>query len=90
MLESLLITFRETLEAGLVVFIILSYLKKSHHKKYCSVVYAGVLLALVTSVLLAWLFHIFVGGLEGSVEAIFETSSKVSFSSSEKTASCFL
>ena len=72
MFESLLITFRETLEAALVVFIVLSYLKKINKNKYNYVVYLGVGSALAVSLIGAWLFAKFAGGLVGTPEQIFE------------------
>lgn len=74
MLESLLITFRETLEAGLVIFIILSYLKKVHQSRYTGVVYSGVLTALFVSAAVAFLFSVVAGGLNEPVGQIFEGS----------------
>ena len=77
MFESFLITFRETLEASLVVFIILSYLKKTGQSRSNFIVYAGVAGALIVSALGAWLFQTIAGGLTGEVEEIFEGSMMV-------------
>ncbi len=72
MFESFLITFRETLEASLVVFIILSYLKKTGQSRSNVIVYVGVVGALIVSAVAAWFFQTIAGGLTGEVEEIFE------------------
>lgn len=77
MFESFLITFRETLEAGLVVFIILSYLKKVHQSRHTRVVYSGVVAALAVSAIAAFLFFVIAGGLQEPVEQIFEGTTMV-------------
>ena len=51
MLSSLIITFRETLEAALVVGIILSYLLRIGQSKYNNIVYLGVISGIVASVI---------------------------------------
>jgi high-affinity iron transporter len=57
---SLLITFRETLEATLVVGIILAFLRKegADHRFHRSV-WAGVFAGVMASILLAWIFETF-------------------------------
>lgn len=77
MFESFLLTFRETLEASLVVFIILSYLKKTGQSRSNVIVYGGVIAALIVSAIGAWLFQTIAGGLTGDIEAIFEGSMMV-------------
>lgn len=42
MISDFIITFRETLEAALIVGIILSYLVKTRKEKYNNIVYLGV------------------------------------------------
>ena len=72
MLESFLVTSRETLEASLVVGIVLAYLNKTNNKSYRKTVYYGVLFGIITSILSAFAFTVFAGGFEGSGEQVFE------------------
>ncbi len=72
MIVSFLITFRETLEAALILGIVLSYLVKTRQVQYKKSVYAGTLGGIVASVLGAILFNILAGGFEGRSEEIFE------------------
>ena len=72
MLESFLITSRETLEASLVVGIVLAYLNKTNNKNYRKTVYYGVLFGIIASIFSAFAFTFFAGGFEGSGEQIFE------------------
>ena len=67
-----LITFRETLEAALIVGIILAYLARVGQSKYNNFVYLGVGAGIVGSVIAAILFNSFAGGFEGATEQIFE------------------
>lgn len=72
MIASFIITFRETLEAALIVGIILSYLVRTKQTKYNNVVYLGVVVGIVASILGAFLFNTFAGGFSGTTEEIFE------------------
>ncbi|GGJ70763.1 high-affinity iron transporter [Anoxybacillus voinovskiensis] len=56
--QALLITFREVLEALLIVGIITSYLKRVNHTKYTKYVWLGASLAVVASVVVALLFQV--------------------------------
>ena len=72
MTAALIITLRETLEAALVVGIVLAYLKKTknaHHVKY---VWGAVVLGVLLSVGLAYVFETYFGGFEGAAEQIYE------------------
>jgi len=69
-----LITFREGLEAFLIVGIILSYLFKIGQKRYIKHVIFGVVLAVALSIALGFIFEILIGGFEGKIEEIFEGS----------------
>lgn len=71
MIASFLITFRETIEAALIVSILLVLLKEK--RKLRLNVYYGVLSAIVASILTAIAFNFFAGGFEGASEKIFET-----------------
>jgi high-affinity iron transporter len=72
MIVSFLITFRETLEAALIVGIILGYLVKTRRTRYNNVVYIGVVSAIVASIIGALLFKNVAGGFTGTAEQVFE------------------
>lgn len=72
MLESFLVTSRETLEASLVVGIVLAYLNKTNNQNYKKTVYYGIVFGVLASILSAFIFTIFAGDFEGSAEQIFE------------------
>ena len=75
MIASFIITFRETLEAALVVGIVLSYLVNTQRTQHNKVVYIGVASAIVVSLIGAYLFNVLAGGFEGRAEQIFEGAS---------------
>jgi len=66
------LAFREGLEATLIIVILLLYLKNTNQKKYNKYVYMGSFLAIVLSILIAFLFTILFGGFTGITEQIFE------------------
>ncbi|MBI2652123.1 FTR1 family protein [Candidatus Woesearchaeota archaeon] len=72
MLESFLVTSRETLEASLVVGIVLAYLNRTNNQNYRKTVYYGIIFGILASILSAFIFTVFAGGFEGSGEQIFE------------------
>ena len=72
MIASFIITFRETLEAALVVGIILSFLARTKQAKYNNVVYVGIAFGLIASIIGALIFVNIAGGFEGKAEEIFE------------------
>ena len=72
MIPSFLITFRETLEAALVVGIILSYLKRTHQAEYYHAVTVGIVSGVLASIVGAFLFVHLAGGFSGRGEQIFE------------------
>src|SRR3989338_10099731 len=72
MIASFIITFRETLEAALVVGIILSFLARTKQAKYNNVVYVGIASGLIASIIGALIFVNIAGGFEGKAENIFE------------------
>jgi len=72
MIPSFIITFRETLEAALIVGIILSYLVRTKETKYNNVVYVGIASGIGASIIGALLFTIIAGGFTGRAEKIFE------------------
>ncbi len=72
MLESFLITSRETLEASLVVGIVLGYLGRTDQRRHNRFVYFGIAAGLLLSMGGALLFMGIAGGFEGKAEQLFE------------------
>jgi high-affinity iron transporter len=72
MIASLIIAFREILEASLIVGIVLGYLNKTGQQKYKRLVWLAVLSAVVCSIIGAILFNALAGGFVGRAEMIFE------------------
>lgn len=72
MIAALLITLRETLEASLIVGIILAYLNKTQNKKQKRVIWYGVAGGVLLSVVLAFVFNRYLGGFEGRNEELYE------------------
>jgi high-affinity iron transporter len=72
MIPSFIITFREVLEAALVVGIVLSYLVRTKQTQYNNIVYLGVASGIVASIIGAVLFSTLAGGFTGRAEKIFE------------------
>lgn len=72
MIASFIITFRETLEAALIVGIIIGYLAKTKQTKYNNIVYVGVTAGIVASIIASFLFNSLAGGFTGRAEEIFE------------------
>jgi len=73
-LSSFIITSRETLEAALVVGVVMAYLSKTQNNQYKKTVYYGIGFGILLSLLSAFLFTIFAGGFSGTSEKIFEGS----------------
>jgi high-affinity iron transporter len=72
MIASFIITFRETLEAALIVGIVLGYLVRTKQTRYNNVVYIAVVSGVLASILGALLFTMIAGGFTGTAEKIFE------------------
>lgn len=72
MISGFIITFRETLEAALIVGIILSYLLRTNQSRYNNIIYIGVVSGIVASLIGALLFSTISGGLTGRSGGIFE------------------
>ncbi len=72
LITPLFLAFREGLEATLVVVIILIYLRKTNQRAYNRYVYMGAILAILTSIIFAFIFSLVFGGFTGTLEEIFE------------------
>lgn len=72
MSSALIITLRETLEAALVVGIILAYLSKVVNLKGRRFVWQGVFAGVIFSVVVAFVFERYLGGFEGKAEQLYE------------------
>ncbi|UCH38271.1 MAG: FTR1 family protein [Candidatus Bathyarchaeota archaeon] len=77
MIASFLITFREALEAALIVSIIMAYLAKVGRKDFQKYLYLGTILAVVVSLFLGWGVIAFYGSLSTNAERIFEGAASV-------------
>jgi high-affinity iron transporter len=72
MLAGFIIMFRETLEAALIVGIILSFLVKTDQREYFRTVLFGSVAGIALSIVVAYLFKMFAGGFSGRNEELFE------------------
>ena len=72
MITEAIISFRESLEAALLVGIILAYLEKTGNVKYNRHVYLGVMAGIIASAGVAMAFQTLAGGFEGAAENLFE------------------
>lgn len=72
MIESFLLTSRETLEASLVVGIVMAYLTRTNNTQYKKNVYYGIIGGILASIAAAFIFTAIAGGFSGSSEEIFE------------------
>jgi high-affinity iron transporter len=72
LLPSLLITFREALEAALIITIMITYLQKIGKKDLTKYSYLGAGTALIASLLLGTLLQAFYGGLGETASQLFE------------------
>ncbi len=72
MLASFLITFREALEAALIIGIIAAYIAKIGRKDLNRYIYEGIIGAMLASVGIALVFKAVYGELEGATEQLFE------------------
>ena len=72
MIASLLITFREGVEASLIVGILLGFLKKTNQTRYAKYVWAGVIAAVLVSIAVAVAILAVGAELKGPAEPIFE------------------
>lgn len=72
MFAATLITLRETLEASLVVGIVLAFLQRTGQRKYDIIVWLGVFGGMIVSFILALVFQALFGGFTGAAEQIYE------------------
>ena len=72
MLASLLITFRETLEAALVVGIVLTFLTKTNQSLFKKYVWQGTGIGIGMAIIVAILLETLFRGFQGRAEQIFE------------------
>ena len=72
MLASFLITFREALEAALIIGIIAAYVAKLGRKDLNRYINMGIISALIASLAVAFVFKVIYGELKGTAEQIFE------------------
>ncbi len=72
MIEGFIILFRETLEASLVIGIVIATFKRQGIKDFHGTVYSAILLAILSSIAGAFLFDRLAGGFTGKGEQIFE------------------
>ena len=72
MIASFVITFREALEAALIVGIVLGYLARTRQARYNRIVYLAIGAAVAASIAGAALFNSIAGGFTGRAEQIFE------------------
>jgi high-affinity iron transporter len=72
MLASFLITFREALEAALIIGIIVAYVTKIGRKDLNHYINIGIIVALIASLAVALVFKTVYGELSGTAEQLFE------------------
>jgi len=72
MLASFFLSFREGLEAALIIGVILGALQKTNRNEYKSIIWIGSGIAFVMSILIGYLFNLLGASFEGSSEEIFE------------------
>ncbi len=72
MFANMLITFRETLEAALVISVMLAFLNRTRQQTYKRYVWWGVLAGILASFGFAFVFNAYLGGFSGRGEEIFE------------------
>jgi high-affinity iron transporter len=69
---TILITFRESLEAALVVGLVLAVLGKTNQRRLAPSVWLGLVAGVIASILVAWAFIRLLGQFEGREEQLFE------------------
>jgi high-affinity iron transporter len=72
MIASFILTFREVLEAALVISIVLGYIAKINKPEFKKWVWFGTLAGVIASIIGKFLFDYAIGGFEGQAEELFE------------------
>ena len=71
-MAELIMMFREVLEASLIIGILYTYLKKSKNESSLKMLWAGVVSAIILSLISSVVFQTIAGGFEGNSSKIFE------------------
>ena len=71
-MAELIIMFREVLEASLIIGILYTYLKKSDNQDSIKMLWSGVGIAVLLSIVISIVFQNIAGGFEGNASKIFE------------------
>ena len=71
-MAELIIVFREVFEASLIIGILYTYFKKTNAELNIKMMWAGVAVAVLLSIVGSFLFQIFAGGFDGMSGKIFE------------------
>ena len=71
-MAELIIMFREVLEASLIIGILYTYLKKSDNQDSIKMLWSGVGIAVLLSIVVSIVFQNIAGGFEGNASKIFE------------------
>jgi high-affinity iron transporter len=78
MITAYLISFREALEAALIVTIIIAYLRKIGKREYSRYLFLGTGLAVLANLIIGWGVIAFYGSLSKDAERIFEGVASIS------------
>ena len=71
-MAELIIMFREVLEASLIIGILYTYLRKSGNDSSIKMLWSGVIVAIVASIVMSFVFQSIAGGFTGASSKIFE------------------
>ena len=71
-MAELIIMFREVLEASLIIGILYTYLRKSGNDSSVKMLWGGVSIAILISIIASIIFQMIAGGFEGNASKIFE------------------
>jgi len=76
-MENFIVTFRETLEAALIISIIIGYISKVNQPNYKKIVYLGILFGIIFSIIGAYIFTKLQGDFSGEGKEMFEIATTV-------------
>ncbi|MBL4657952.1 MAG: FTR1 family protein [Flavobacteriales bacterium] len=71
-MQEFIITFRETFEVALIAGIVLSFLRRTKQRRHNIIVYSGIGLAVMVSIVVALIINQVAGGFTGASEEVFE------------------